>query len=179
MPATASHAGHAETSATPTLDLGGARDGARVLRSSPRHEGQDPGQDREDAAADGGLQCLRSVAGAVQGAADGVGERHGALIRKSREGLRGPYRLELVRHGRDRQLGDLDRHEPVRPGTAADREHVLEVLDGLRGTHHRQGALQLLDTDRLRQVPADQGQAIIRREPALPGVRLDVEGLAE
>ncbi len=68
---------------------------------------------------------------------------------------------------------------PSDPVPAADGEDLLKVLDRLAGSHRGEGRLELVDADRVGEVPADQRDAVVGRQGTLPRVRLDLEGLAK
>ena len=115
----------------------------------------------------------------MQAAADGVRQGHRALVGQAGERLGWMHRLEVMRGGRGRQSADLDGQHAIRAATAADLEQVLQVLDRLGGPQQREGALELVDPHHLSQVSADERDAVVRCELALPAVWLDLERLTQ
>ena len=77
------------------------------------------------------LGRVDGVSGAMQAAADGIGQGHRALVRQPGERLGWIHRLEVMRGGRGWQGADLDGQHAIRAASAADLEEVLEVLDRL------------------------------------------------
>ena len=168
-----------EPAATPRLALVGPRDGARVRRPPMWDEGEDDVDEAEQAPARGGLQRVDRRAGAVQQPTDRVRERDRALIGQAGEWLGGADRLELAGRGGGRHLGDLDDEQPIGTGAATDREQLLKMLGGGGGPHRVECPLQLVDAHHMSEVAADQRDMVARGKLALPGVRLDLERLAE
>ncbi len=173
------HADHPEPPATSLLAIRCPRDAARVLGSPPRDEREDPRQEREERPPDRRAHPLGRVSRRVEAAADRVGKGHRALVRQAGEWLGGANRLELVDRLGGGQLGDLDRQQAVRPGPAADGEDLLEVLDRRRRPHLGKRAPQLVHSHGLREVPADERDAVTGGHRAMPGERLDLDRLAE
>ena len=126
-----------------------------------------------------GLRAFGRVPGSMQAPANGVGQRYRALVGQSGERLGRPHRFQVMGGDGRRQLVDLDGHEGIGSGAAADGEDVLEVLDRLRRPHLDERALELVDADRVREMTAHEADPITRRQPALPRERLDLERLAE
>ena len=173
------HADHPEPPAASLLAIRRPRDAARVLGSPPWDEREDPRQEREERPPDRRAHPLGRVPRRVEAAADRVGQRHRALVRQAGEWLRGANRLELVHRLGGGQLGDLDRQQSVRPGPAADGEDLLEVLDRRGRPHLGKRAPQLVHSHGLREVPADERDAVTGGQRAMPGERLDLDRLAE
>ena len=173
------HAGQPEAAAPALLPLRRAGDAAGILRTPSGHEGQDPGDQGEHTATERRLGAFGGVSGAMKAASDGVGQRDRALIGQPGEWLRRAHRLEVVGRGGRGEVGHLHRQDPVGSGASTDGEDLLKVLDRLAGSHRGQGRLELVDADGVREVPADQCDAVVGRQGTLPRVRLDLEGLAE
>ncbi len=151
----------------------------RVPGRTARHEGQDPAHEVQQEPREQALESVDRVGTAMQETTECVGQRHRTLIGQPRKRFGGTHRLELMRGDGGAQLDDLDRQQAVRPAAAADREKVLQVLDRGSRSQRGEGVLQLVHADHLGKVATDKGDAVVRGHFALPGVRLDLQRLAE
>ncbi len=149
------------------------------LGAPARDEGQDPADQDQEPAAHRRLQPVDGIAQPMQPPADGVRQRDRALVREPGQGLLRPHRLEMLGRCRRWKLHHLHDEHPVGSGSSADPEQVLEMLHRLRRPQERQAALELVHPHHLGDVSRDETQAVVGDQLTLPGVRLDLERLAQ
>jgi hypothetical protein len=80
----------------------------------------------------------------MQEAPDRVGEGDWAAVRQAGQLLVRVDRLEVVRGGRRGHLDQLDRQHPVRAGSTANLEELVEVLHGRCRAERGESVLHLL-----------------------------------